>query len=172
MTSPPPTDGQDNAPYLVLRLSDRHLAVPATTVREIVARPELIKPPRRPAPVEGVFYRAGRMVTVVCLETLLGLPRGEDGLYSPILLTGHEAHPLGLLVGYVDDLAQVAEHDLRPVPEGTTLNGCAGASFLWKRESVVILEMDRLLTAAEQEMLRAFEEQARASLAHWRAESE
>lgn len=93
--------------HVIIRVEKERYGLPLPAVKEVVVPPErFTRVPRAPAAVAGVMNLRGRVVTVVELRQLLGLP---DGPTPPgrVVLLDRGRRDLGLLVTDVDGIEAV-----------------------------------------------------------------
>ncbi len=142
-------------------------------VRELLPLPRLWHPPALPRPVAGFFNLGGKAVPVIRLDVLFGLDAkqedGEAALYRHLILVQGPLHdaPLALLADRVLDVATIAGHQLSPVAEGSSLNGCVEAEITLGSRLVHLLSLERLLLAQEQQALAELGRHAQSRLAEW-----
>jgi purine-binding chemotaxis protein CheW len=129
--------------HVVFRVVAERYALPLGAVREVVLpRPPFARVPRVSEAVHGVMNLRGRVVVVVDLAALVGLPRQplQDGV-GQVLILDQGKRAVGLLIGGVqgvEDL-EAAEADGRALVGGVAAGG-AGA--------VTVLRADALYQAA------------------------
>lgn len=130
---------------VLVEVSGQTLAVPAQAVAEMVHEPALIRPPRLPSAVEGVFRLRGRAVPVLCPDVLLGLPAPVPGPFRVLLVFRGADGLWALTVDRALSVVQVRTDSLLAVPAGHSLGECVGALH----GDVPVLAPDRLLSRRE-----------------------
>lgn len=153
--------------FLTFALGDAALAMPVAAVRRVLPRPLLDQVPGTPKVIAGVFRHQGRVVPVLRLDLLLGLPTLPKGLYAPLLLLEFHGHPLAAKVDRVADIAEPAQVLPLDADGARTFNGCATGRFTHHGVEVTALAPDRLLTAMERQQFEAFRLAAEERLAQW-----
>ena len=99
--------------HVVFRIGAERYGLPLATVREVVPPAVMSAVPRAPVAVRGIMNLRGRVVTVVGLASLLGVPSAlADG--GKILILDRGRRDLGLLVSGVDGIH--ALEDVAPAP--------------------------------------------------------
>ncbi|MFC3127560.1 chemotaxis protein CheW [Pseudoroseomonas globiformis] len=154
--------------YLLLRLGQRHVALPHIAVREVLPLPRLFRPPALPRSMAGFLNLGGAAVPVLDLARLFGLTEtaeAEAALYRHVVLL--KTPLLGLLVDRVFDLVRVPTVQLRPLPEALSLNGCAAAELPLQDGFAHLLAPDRILLAQEAAAVHSLQEMAQTRLAGW-----
>ena len=98
-----PEEATAPARHVVLRAGGERFALPLESVREVVVpRPPFARVPRAPAAVRGAMNLRGRVVAVVELATLLGLPpESATAAQSHLVLLDRGRRGVGLLVSAV-----------------------------------------------------------------------
>ncbi|GJD52278.1 Chemotaxis protein CheW [Methylobacterium crusticola] len=156
--------------YLLVDVAGTACALSREAVRELLPLPRLWRPPGAPAALAGFLNLAGAAVPALDLAALFGLApaSARDGLYRHLVLLRGEA-PVALLVDRVDDLVRVDPAQVRPVPEGATLNGCVAEEIRLGERLVHGLSPARILLAEERGRLDAATREAQRRLAEWAA---
>lgn len=103
--------------HVVFRLEQDRYALPLASVREVVEAPATFtRVPRAPATVRGVMTLRGRVIPVVALARLLGLPAAVPGPGARVLLLDVGRRELGLLVSAVDGVEALERGGPGPRP--------------------------------------------------------
>jgi len=129
--------------HVIFRVDKERYGLPLAAVREVVVPPErFTRVPRAPAAVTGVMNLRGRVVTVVELRQLLGLP---DGALPPsrVVLLDRGRRDLGLLVTEVDGIEAVER--VTPAP-GKAVPAVRGVTRL-RGQAVTVLDPEGLDSA-------------------------
>lgn len=111
--------------HVIFRVEKERYGLPLAAVKEVVVLPErFTRVPRAPAAVTGVMNLRGRVVTVVELRQLLGLP---DGPTPPgrVVLLERGRRDLGLLVTDVDGIEEVERVSAAPGKAVPAVRGVA-----------------------------------------------
>ncbi len=100
--------------HVVFRVAGERFALPLEAVREVVVpQPPFARVPRAPDAVRGVMNLRGRVVAVVDLAALVGLPpQPLEAGAGQVLVLEHGKRALGLLIGGVVGVEPIA------APEG------------------------------------------------------
>jgi purine-binding chemotaxis protein CheW len=109
--------------HVIFRVEQQRYGLPLLAVKEVVVPPpSFTRVPRAPPAVSGVMNLRGRVVTVVELRQLLGLP---DGPTPPgrVVLLDRGRRDLGLLVTEVDGIDEVGRMDPAPGPAVPAVRG-------------------------------------------------
>jgi len=129
--------------HVIFRVEKERYGLPLAAVKEVVVPPErFTRVPRAPAAVAGVMNLRGRVVTVVELRQLLGLP---DGSMPPgrVVLLERGRKDLGLLVTDVEGIEAVERVTTAP---GKAIAAVRGVARL-KGLAVTVLDPEGLDSA-------------------------
>lgn len=100
---------------VVVRLAGERFALPAETLAEVARIPPLTRVPGVPGFVRGVANHRGRVLAVLDLRPLLGLPGTTATAGSGrLLVCGSDDVDFGLLVDGVEGLSVVGSGGLEP----------------------------------------------------------
>jgi len=111
--------------HVIFRVEKERYALPLASVREVVVLPGTIsRVPRAPAAVRGVINLRGRVVTIVELKVLLGLPEGGSTSQKVVLLD-RGRRDLGLLVTDVDGIESIEKVSPAPGQQVAAVRGVA-----------------------------------------------
>lgn len=156
--------------YAVFSVAGQLLALPADAVRAFVPLPRLQRVPAAPGLVEGLFRYRGEVVPVLRLDGLLGLPRGADHVYTPLILLKGRDRPVALLAERVQDIAEVRDDAILPADPALSFNGCAVGSLpAGGGRTATLLAAGRLLTETEERLLDGLRAVEAERLARWSA---
>lgn len=129
--------------HVIFRVEKERYGLPLAAVKEVVVPPErFTRVPRAPAAVAGVMNLRGRVVTVVELRQLLGLP---DGSTPPgrVVLLERGRKDLGLLVTDVEGIEAVERVTTAPGKPIAAVRGVARLKGL----AVTVLDPEGLDSA-------------------------
>ena len=99
--------------HVVVRLGGGRFALPMDAVAEVGRAPYVTRVPGTPAWVTGVTNWRGRILGVVDLRVLLGVPEAADGEGRLVVL--HQgAATVGVVAERVDGVVEVDEERLEP----------------------------------------------------------
>lgn len=97
------------AEILVFDLAGRHFGLRTSVVREVVRAATLNKPPADPRLVEGLLNLRGKIVPVVDLRTVLGLPPKKLGHQDHFVVAEQDDLFLALRVDRASELVHVPD---------------------------------------------------------------
>ena len=141
--APAPSPAPDALRHVLFRLGGERYAVPLEAVREVVVpQPPFARVPRASEAVRGVMNLRGRVVAVVDLARLVGLPAQPlAGGAGHVLLLEGDRRALGFLVGAVLGVDAI-------VPAGER-TGIARGVAATRIGAATVLAADALAEAAD-----------------------
>jgi len=130
--------------HVVFRVASERYALPLSAVREVVVpHPPFARVPRASEAVRGVMNLRGRVVAVVDLAALVGLPpQPLEAAAGHVLILDHGKRALGFLIGAVLGVETIPPPADAP---GGLVRGVAPASG----GAVTLLGADALTSEAE-----------------------
>ena len=127
--------------HVLFRVDKGLYAVPLAAVREVVTSPGVFtRVPRAPSSVKGVINLRGRVVTVVELSALLGVPTSTG---AQLLLLDRGRRELGLLVANVEGIEALEKFSPPPARASAAVKGVARLGA----QAVTVLDPDGIDTA-------------------------
>ena len=122
--------------HVLFRVDKGLYAVPLAAVREVVPTPgAFTRVPRAPVAVKGVINLRGRVVTVVELAALLGVPTAAG---AQLLLLDRGRRELGLLVANVEGIEALEKFAPPPSKASVAVKGVARLGA----QAVTVLDPD------------------------------
>lgn len=101
---------------VVVRFGAGRYAIPMSAIAEVGRLARVTRVPGVPAWVAGVSNWRGRILPVVDLRPLLGVPVSDIRDDGRLVVTGDDAMNVGLLVEAVDGVATLPAGELEPAP--------------------------------------------------------
>ncbi|MDE3105688.1 MAG: chemotaxis protein CheW [Acidobacteriota bacterium] len=140
------SDAQESS-VCTVGLGELWLGIETACVREVLGERDVETVPLMPSYLAGVLPNRGVMLTVLCLRSLLGMPRYEGRSSVMIVEDGSAGGPFGLLVDRIGGIVSVTDAMLEPTP--STLKEQSRQLF-----NGVYKLQDRLLVRIEAKQLR------------------
>jgi purine-binding chemotaxis protein CheW len=140
---------------VVFRLADHEHAVDVRQVREILINTPVSHVLEAPDFVEGVIKLRGRIVPVIDLRKRLRLPAIRKSRESCIIVVRFNQKTAGFLVDSASEILNIPSDKIEAPTEmvgGIHTDFIRGLVYLDTR-FLVILDLDRVLTASEQELI-------------------
>ncbi len=150
--------------FLSFTVAGDTCAVPILRVHEILQYDTLTQVPNTPAFIRGVLNRRGSVLPVVDLAVKFGKPPSTPDKWSCVVVleVSVDGEPLllGALVDAVEEVLDFSAEDLEPAPAFGTAVRLEYLQGLGKRGKhfVLLLEIDRVLSARELELSEALTE--------------
>ncbi len=149
--------------YLAFTLAGGDYAISILKVKEILQYEGTTKVPSTPRSIRGVINLRGGIVPVVDLAVKFGLPEAAVTSRTCVLvvetLFDGAAAVMGLLADAVSEVVDLGADDVEPMPSFGThvkVDYLLGVGKVGKR-FVLLLDIDRVLSADEQEMAAMLE---------------
>jgi purine-binding chemotaxis protein CheW len=137
--------GSGEEQVVVFDLAGESYGIDIRHVQEIIRLPAITSVPRAPKCVEGVVNLRGRVIPVINLRTRFGLPDGERGRATRIVVLEAGGQTVGALVDAVSEVLRIPRDAIEP--PGATLQGPETAHLrgIAKLEDrlVILLDLDK-----------------------------
>ena len=142
------TGGED---YLVILLGSRRCGLRASLCSEVLKLPRMVRVPRLPDYIRGIFNLRGEIVAITDLCPLLGSGTQDNIDGSRLVVVSHGAIKTALLVQSVEGLMRVDPAHIEPLTDGVA----AGMRDLFKGklvdadEPLMLLDLESILARPE-----------------------
>jgi purine-binding chemotaxis protein CheW len=149
--------------YLTFRLAGEEYAIGILGVREIIEFDTLTTVPSAPAHVRGVINLRGSVVPVIDLALKFGLPPTPVTRRSCVVIVdasfGGELLTMGVIAEAVNQVVDLTADDILPPPAFGTSVPTEHLLGMGRQEKgfLLILDIDRVLSAAEQRDVAALD---------------
>lgn len=148
---PTPVSGADGAVELtawaMFRLGNARLAVPAERAFRFMDLGATAPIPLAPPAVLGVANAGGKLITVLDVALLVGLPPSGAARARHCLVVTVESDFVGLAAEVLEGVVEVRKEAVRGV--GADGRGLVAGSFEYQGHLVTLLDVDRLVTSIE-----------------------
>jgi purine-binding chemotaxis protein CheW len=133
----------------ILTFEQEFLAIDLSQVREVFKIDSITPVPGMPPALVGVANIRGSIVPVVDLHPSLGLPSVTVPRY--VVVVGHGARGVGILVNDVPEIQTAALEDLEEMPSGEGVRACPFLSGALKTagRTIGMMDLSRLLVMIE-----------------------
>lgn len=137
--------------YLVVRFGNKRYGLPAGSCREVLKLPRLVRVPRLPEHLRGIFNLRGEIVAVTDLCPLLGQPAQRDHERFRLVVVEAGTIKTALLVEVVEGLIGVDEEQIESLAEGagTGARDLISGKVIQGDEALVLLDLEALLERPE-----------------------
>lgn len=109
--------------FLLFELGPDRYGIPVGCVEQIVELQPTTRVLRAPVWLRGLMNLRGRVISLVDLRALLGLPAVDHEFAACVVVIKGASCPLGVVVDRVLEVATIARASIEPPPEaGTTVD--------------------------------------------------
>jgi len=153
----------ETSQYLTFTLDEELYALDIGKVREVLEFGAVTRVPRTPDFMRGVINLRGNVVPVVDLRLKFGMPRTERTINTCIIITevtiDGETTVLGALADSVQEVLDLEPDQIDPPPRVGTRLDTSFIRGMGKRDEsfIIILDIDRVFSAEELQMVGATE---------------
>jgi purine-binding chemotaxis protein CheW len=142
---------------LGFRLDSEEYCVWIRSIKEIIRLPDITPIPRSPADILGLISLRGTIVPIFNIRRRLGLPAGEVGPKSRIVVVVLDAGPVGMVVDHVTEVISIDPDALEAPPPtmGAREASLVTATVRFQERIVGVLHLDRLVAIDTEAPLRA-----------------
>ena len=132
--------------FLIARIADQEVALPAVTVGSVIEMDRIVPVPRVEPHVAGLFALRSRVLTVIDSRAVLGLGMVARGAGMTAVAVTVDGHGYALLVDAVDDVIEApAPEPCRAIIEGRWRDFAAGIIHHGER-AVLLLDAAAMIT--------------------------
>jgi purine-binding chemotaxis protein CheW len=128
-------------------LGDTMFGIDTLRVQEAIKIPDITKVPRAQGAILGVINLRGRIVTIIDLNSKLGLELSPVAADSRLIIVSWEDEQIGFLVDRIDDVIPIERSEIKPPP--SNVKGMQGQFFEGVHQSekglLVVLNVDAVL---------------------------
>jgi len=138
---------EEPASWVSFELAGEIYALPVDCVEEIHRISSLTRVPYAPAPIRGITSLRGRVLAVVDLRVRLGLPRGEIGPQSRLVVVASRQRSIGLLVDAARQIVKLLPSRIEPAPADVRTSQSDFLRGVYQRgqDLLILLDLDRVL---------------------------
>lgn len=149
--------------YLTFKLKGEVYGVYILKVREIIGCMDITVVPGMPEYVKGVINLRGKVIPVVGLRARFDLPEVEATEETCIIVID-VGEPVGIVVDAVQEVLDIENGDIEPPPSlGCDVDNSFILGMAKTKDSVrILLDIQKILTAAEWERLAEAKEEEEA----------
>jgi len=137
--------------FLVVCYDGRRYGLPATSCREVLKMPRLMRVPRLPEHLPGIFNLRGEILAVTDLRPLLGLSSRQMSDKSRLVVVEAAAIRTALLVEAVERLVRLDLEQVEPLAEGSGSKGCdlVSGKVVQGESIILLLDLGRIMQRPE-----------------------
>jgi purine-binding chemotaxis protein CheW len=134
--------------YLIARVADETIALPAGEIQSVVEVHDIAAIPRAPDHVAGLFALRSRVLTVIDSQRALGLGTHAQG-EGPAVIVEVDGHSYALLVDQVDDVIEAPAPEPCPAVLGPSWRRAARGSIVREEGAVLLLDPARIVAGPD-----------------------
>jgi purine-binding chemotaxis protein CheW len=143
---------------VTFQLAKEEYAIDILQVQEIVMIIPITRMPKAPHFIEGIVNLRGQMIPIIDMRKRFALPEAEHDADTRIIIVNIDADKeiVGMVVDGVRDVIRLPDSAISPPPpmiQGISAEYLRGIGQFNER-LLIMLDLDRVLTAEEQEVLR------------------
>ncbi len=97
---------------LTFKLDDQEYALETVDVVQVTRMVAMVRPPKTSEIIEGMFNLRGKVIPVVDIRKLFGLPAKTHDLNTQLLIARADAHTLALAVDVVSEVLALPSSNL------------------------------------------------------------
>ncbi|MDR1307475.1 MAG: chemotaxis protein CheW [Treponema sp.] len=141
--------------YLIFTVGDKKYAVPSKLIGEVSALEKVFPLPLVSGYIQGIINRYSIPYALIDLDALLRDDREPRSGPAPaglakIIVLKESVDKLALLIDDVTDIADIPGEALLKVEQDGEGEGLVQASFEWKEDHILCLEVQKLIDAVKQ----------------------
>ena len=143
---------------VTFRLKDETYGINVMQVQEVLRVSEIAPVPGAPGYVLGIINLRGNVVTVIDTRTRFGLPTGELGDASRIVIIESEQQVVGILVDSVAEVVELRQSQIDSAPNTGNEDSSRYIQGVASRDEdlLIVVDVNKLLTEEEWSEMTAF----------------
>jgi purine-binding chemotaxis protein CheW len=143
---------------VTFRLKDETYGINVMQVQEVLRVSEIAPVPGAPGYVLGIINLRGNVVTVIDTRTRFGLPTGELGDASRIVIIESEQQVVGILVDSVAEVVELRQSQIDSAPNTGNEDSSRYIQGVASRDEdlLIVVDLNKLLTEEEWSEMTAF----------------
>ncbi len=132
-------------------LGNENYAVNILKVQEINRTKEITRVPNAPSYVEGVINLRGRVMPIINLRKIFGLPEKENDSQTRIMIMDIQGITIGLVVDSVSEVLRIPASIVEPTPTMASDVNTEFITGIAKLEGrlIILVDVDRLMGKSE-----------------------
>jgi purine-binding chemotaxis protein CheW len=143
--------GGSRTEYLIIRCGGNRYGLPAANCREVLKLPRLVRVPRLPDHLRGIFNLRGEIVAVTDVCPLLGQSMQTLSDHFRLVVVEQGMIKTALLVKVVEGLVGIDDEQIEPLAEGagTGARDLIAGKVVQEEDVLVLLDLNKLLDRPE-----------------------
>lgn len=126
---------------VIFKLGDEQFAVETAKVQGINDMMQITKVPNAPSHIKGLINLRGNVISLLDINLLLNISKGEDE-HGNIIILKMEEEQIGITVDEVDEVLEIEEDILEKVDDSN--KGYIKGIINFKTRVVTLIDIDKL----------------------------
>jgi len=135
--------------YLIARIADETIALPATEIGSVVEVDQIAAVPRVPPHVAGLFALRSRVLTVIDTRASLELGAIDRTGEKTAVIVECESHSYALLVDEVEDVIEAGQPDSCPALLPASWRRAARGTIRRDEQAILLIDPATLVAGPE-----------------------
>jgi purine-binding chemotaxis protein CheW len=135
--------------YLIARIADETIALPATEIGSVVEVDQIAAVPRVPPHVAGLFALRSRVLTVIDTRASLELGAIDRTGENTAVIVECESHSYALLVDEVEDVIEAGQPDSCPALLPASWRRAARGTIRRGEQAILLIDPATLVAGPE-----------------------
>ncbi len=110
------TEVNNEFQLVIFSLGDEEFGVEINNVQEIIRMPAITKIPQAPDYVKGVINLRGKIITVINLNTIMGMQNTRHDEHTRIIVANVNDTVMGFVVDSVSEVMRLPTNNVEPAP--------------------------------------------------------
>ena len=142
----------DELEYVTLQIDDQLFGLPIKDVHEVFSAVQITTVPLAPAAVRGLLNLRGRVVTAMCLRTLLGMAEGTSRSERMAIGVEIGGEPFALLVDKIGDVLRLPVETLEANPIHMNIDWQGMSRGVHRLEGRILVVLDLAQTIGSERL--------------------
>ena len=135
--------------YLIARIAEETVALPATEIGSVVEIDQISPVPRVPSHVAGLFALRSRVLTVIDTRASLELGAIDREAQATAVIVECEGHSYALLVDEVEDVIEADQPESCPALLGASWRRAAKGTIRRGDDAILLIDPATLVAGPE-----------------------
>jgi purine-binding chemotaxis protein CheW len=135
--------------YVTLHIGDQLFGLPIDEVHEVFSANRITRVPLAPPAIKGLLNLRGRVVTAICLKTVLSLPGVGDDIDRMAIGVEAGGEAFALLVDRIGDVMRLsaATHEPNPIHLNGNWQELSRGVHRLETTILVVLDLERIIVS-------------------------
>ena len=142
-------ESTDQLQVVSVVLGEELFGIPAIEAKEILKTPQLVRVPRTPPAVLGIFNLRGKITSVLDIRSVLGLKKAEMTERSRVVIIETGNLSTGVIVEEVREITQIPRETIIPVAKTIARKEYLTGQTEVDGAVMVLLDMEKILNSRD-----------------------